>query len=153
VLPEDLISQVEAIRSVTSRHPPLLEQAVLTDFITGGHFGRHLRRMREIYSERLSILMESAREKLAGLLEVSSIEAGLQTVGWLAKGIDDQSAAQAAAARNVDAIPLSLYHHGRMSRRGLQLGFAAVDVREIRRGTEDLAIALEQESKLARSRV
>jgi GntR family transcriptional regulator / MocR family aminotransferase len=153
VIPEDLLGQVEAMRSVTSRHPPLLEQAVLTDFIIDGHFGRHLRRMREIYSERLSVLMESAREKLAGLLEMSSVEAGLQTVGWLVKGIDDKSAALAAAARNVETIPLSLYHRGRSPHKGLQLGFAAVDVREIRRGTKDLAIALEQESKLARSRV
>ena len=153
VVPEDLLDRVEAMRSVTSRHPPLLEQAVLADFITGGHFGRHLRRMREIYSERLSVLMESARQELKGLLEISKVEAGLQTVGWLAKGIDDESAASAAASRKVEAIPLSLYHRGRMSRKGLQLGFAAVDAKEIRRGTHDLAIALEAESKLARRRV
>src|SRR5262245_49209866 len=152
VFPEDLVGRVESMRSVTSRHPPLLEQAVLTEFITGGHFGRHLRRMREIYSERLSTLVESARQKLAGLLEISTIEAGLQTVGWLAEGIDDNSAARAAAARNIEAIPLSLYHRGRMSREGLQLGFAAVDKREIRRGVEDLAIALEEQSRLCRNR-
>ena len=151
VFPEDLVDHVEGMRTITSRHPPLLEQAVLTDFITEGHFGRHLRRMREIYSERLSVLMESARERLKGLLEISSVEAGLQTVGWLQNGIDDKSAATAAAMRNVEAIPLSLYYRGRMSRKGLQLGFAAVDTREIRRGVQDLAVVLEQESKLARN--
>ena len=38
------------------------------------------------------MLLESAREKLAGLLEISEIEAGLQTVGWLREGIDGESA-------------------------------------------------------------
>ena len=47
---------------------------MLCDFINEGHFGRHLRRMREVYAERLSILMESARKKLAGLLQLSSVE-------------------------------------------------------------------------------
>ena len=63
---------------VTRRHAPLLDQAVLCDFISEGHFGRHLRRMRQIYAERLAVLLESARERLAGLLEISDIEAGLQ---------------------------------------------------------------------------
>ncbi len=148
VIPQDLISRVEAMRSVTSRHPPLLEQAVLCDFIVDGHFGRHLRRMRQIYSERLSVLLESAREQLTGLLEVSSIQAGLQTVGWLGNGFDDKSAVRAAAARNVEVVPLSLYYRGRMSRQGLQLGFAAIDTREIRRGLRELAIALETNEKV-----
>ena len=63
---------------------------MLCDFIAEGHFGRHLRRMREVYAERLSALLEGAREKLGGLLEISEIEAGLQTVGWLRKGIDGE---------------------------------------------------------------
>ena len=116
---------------MTTRHAPLLEQAVLCDFIVEGHFGRHLRRMREIYAERLAVLLECAREKLAGLLEISESEAGLQTVGWLRKGMDAESATRAAAARDVEVFPLSRYSRGRYSRgrfarEGLQLGFAAV---------------------------
>ncbi len=142
VIPADLLDKFAAAISVSSRHAPLPEQAVLCDFITEGHFGRHLRRMREVYAERLSILLESARQRLAGLLEISSIEAGLQTVGWLPRGITGESATAAAAKRDVEVIPLSWYSRGRVAREGLQLGFAAVDAREIRRGVEELAIAL-----------
>jgi len=147
VIPSDLVSYFAATKSVTSRHAPLLEQAVLCDFITEGHFGRHLRRMREVYAERLSVLMESARQKLAGLLEISNVEAGLQTVGWLCDGIDAESAAKAAATRGVEVTPLSRYSRGRMAQKGLQLGFAAVDASEIRRGVRELAVALEEESR------
>jgi len=143
VIPPDLIPHFAAAISVTSRHAPVLEQAVLCDFITEGHFGRHLRRMRQVYGERLSVLLESARARLAGLLEISNVEAGLQTAGWLRDGIDGASAAKAAAARNVEVVPLSRYSRGPMSREGLQLGFAAVDAGEIRRGVRDLAVALE----------
>ncbi|MFZ0522033.1 MAG: PLP-dependent aminotransferase family protein [Candidatus Acidiferrales bacterium] len=145
VIPADLLDYFAAAISVTSRHAPLLEQAVLCDFITEGHFGRHLRRMREVYAERLSVLLESARQRLAGLLEISNIEAGLQTVGWLKRGLDGESATNAAAKRDVEVVPLSRYSKGRVPREGLQLGFAAVDAREIRRGVQELAIALEAE--------
>ncbi len=147
VIPPDLVNYFAAAKSVTNRHAPLLEQAVLCDFITEGHFGRHLRRMREVYAERLAVLMESARQRLAGLLEISNVEAGLQTVGWLRRGIDAQSAAKAAAARDVEVIPLSRYARGNVAQDGLQLGFAAVDTREIRRGVLELAAALEGELK------
>ncbi len=143
MIPPDLVDTFAAAKSITSRHTQLLDQAVLCDFISGGHFGRHLRRMRGVYAERLSVLLRSARERLAGLLDISGIEAGLQTVGWLRAGITGQSATRAAAARNVEVVPISRYTRGRFEREGLQLGFAAVDIREIQRGVEDLAGAME----------
>lgn len=143
VLPPDLVDYFAATKSITNRHTQLLEQAILSDFIVEGHFGRHLRRMRQIYAERLAVLQESAKERLSGLLEVSEIEAGLQTVGWLPKGIDGEAAAEAAANHNVDVVPISRFSRGPIAREGLQLGFGAVDPKEIRRGIQDLGVALE----------
>jgi GntR family transcriptional regulator/MocR family aminotransferase len=144
VVPRDLVPTFDAVKSATNRHASLLDQAVLCDFIVEGHFGRHLRRMRQVYAERLSILIESARQRLTGLLDVSPIEAGLQTVGWLPAGIDGKRVAKAAAARKVHVTPLSEYSRGPMERDGLQLGFAAIDPHEIRRGVRELSIALSE---------
>lgn len=142
VVPPGLVHYFEAMQSLTVRHVPQLEQLVLTNFISEGHFGRHVRRMREIYAERLSVLLEEARSRFAGLLEISPVEAGLQTAAWLAGGIDAESAAVAAAKRNVDVTPLNRYSQGTLAREGLQLGFAAFDVKEIRRGVRELEAAL-----------
>ena len=147
VIPSDLVHHFEAIQSLTSRHAPLLEQIVLSDFIAEGHFGRHLRRMREIYAQRLSVLLEQTRLRLTGLLEISSVEAGLQTVGFLCGGIDAESAAAAATRRGVDVTPVARYTHGSPVPEALQLGFAALDLNEIRRGVRELAIALEDVQK------
>jgi GntR family transcriptional regulator / MocR family aminotransferase len=146
VVPPDLVDAFAAAKSVTSRHAGVPEQAVLCDFIAEGHFGRHVRRMREVYAERLAVLQEEARRRLDGLLEISGIDAGLQTVGWLRNGIDGESATLAAARRGVEVTPLSRYSRGGMAREGLHLGFAAVDPREIGRGVEQLAVALEGEA-------
>jgi len=109
--------------------------------------------MRQIYAERLHVLLHCAKQNLAGLLEISGVEAGLQTVGWLKRGLRGESAAAAAAKRNVEVIPLSIYSRGNAAATGLQLGFAAVDAREIRRGVQDLAIALEAMCQTPRRRV
>jgi GntR family transcriptional regulator / MocR family aminotransferase len=145
VVPPDLVDIVAAAKSVATRHAPVLDQAILCDFITAGHFGRHLRRMREVYAERWGVLLEEAERHLSGLLEIAGVEAGLQTAGWLAPGVTGVGAARAAAAREVEVVPLSEYDLRPSSREGLQLGFAAVDPHEIRRGVRSLALALETE--------
>jgi len=59
------------------------------------------------------------------------------------QGIDSESAAAAAAKRGVHLIPIGRYSHGQALPQGLQLGFAALDKRAIRRGVRELAIALQ----------
>ncbi len=142
VVPPALVESVAALKSITSRHPPVLEQAILCDFIADGHFARHLRRMRQIYAGRLEALFDAARAHLSGLLAFPPIEAGLQTAAWLAPGIDAEAAAAAAATRGVEVTPLSRYALRPMRRQGLQLGFAAVDEAAVRRGVRELAAAL-----------
>ena len=142
VVPPDLVERFAATISLTTRHAPVLEQAALAEFIDAGHFARHIRRMREVYAERLEALVDGARREWKGLLELSPIEAGLQTVAWLPKGISESAAVDAAERRNVDVTPLSAYCRKPWPRQGLQLGFAGVNAREIRRGVRDLAAAL-----------
>jgi GntR family transcriptional regulator/MocR family aminotransferase len=137
-----MVDVFAAAESVSTHHPPLLEQAILCDFIAEGHFARHIRRMRELYAERLAVLLDGARERLTASLEISNVEAGLQTVGWLKKGLHSERVAAAAERRGIEVIPLSRYAYGRAKRDGLILGFAAVEPRELRRGIEQLAKVL-----------
>ena len=152
VVPPDLVDQFGAAKSLISRHSALLEQTVLCDFIEQGHLGRHLRKMREVYSERLGVLLEEGRRGLAGLLEISEIEAGLQTVGWLRPKVNGTEVSKKAWKRGIEVVSIrGLYSlDGQNSAKtaaapdGLQLGFAAIDAREIRRGVEELARVLER---------
>ena len=149
VVPADMIDRMTAMLSITSRHAPLLDQLILCDFIADGHFGRHLRRMRQIYSERFSVLLEAAQQRWTGLAEITGVEAGLQTVVRL-HGIDAESAAAAASRRRVEVTPVSRYSQRAAPLNVLQLGFAAFDAREIRRGVREFAIALEEEHEAYR---
>ena len=143
VIPPELVEVFAAAESSSTHHPPLLEQAILADFISEGHFARHIRRMRELYAERLGAFLEAAHSRLAGALEIPPVEAGLQTVGWLKGKLSAEQAAAAAEKHAVDVVPLSRYSLARRTK-GLLLGFAAVDVPELRNGVERLARALEE---------
>jgi GntR family transcriptional regulator/MocR family aminotransferase len=142
VLPPDLVDSFLALRSATDQYPPAVSQAVLCDFIVEGHFGRHLRRMRELYAERLSLLQDNARRYLAGVAELPSIQAGLNTPAYLVNGLSSVEAQTRAADRGIETVPLDMFALNRRDLRGLVLGFAAFSAREIKQGVLTLAEAL-----------
>jgi GntR family transcriptional regulator / MocR family aminotransferase len=142
VVPPDLVDGFVAARALVDRHSPTLDQAALADFIADGHFARHIRRMRALYAERQAILVEAATHGLAGVLDVSTAEAGMHLVGWLPPGVDDVEASRQAAAHGVEAPPLSLYSLEPPRHGGLLLGYTAVGEKEIRDGVQRLAKAL-----------
>jgi GntR family transcriptional regulator/MocR family aminotransferase len=151
VVPLGLIDKFSAARYTMDRHSAVIDQAILCDFITEGHFGRHIRRMRELYASRLAVLRESAQRKLGELLTIPETEAGVNTIGWLGNGINAEAVAQAAAERSLEVIPLNRFALERQTPEGLLLGFGAVDDRELLRGVEDLTIAVENCTRKRRS--
>lgn len=145
ILPESLVDRFLAARAALDRHPPTMEQAVVADFLTEGHYARHVRRVRAMYAERQGALLHAARSELAGVLDLRPDPAGLHLVGWLPPGLDDLVAADAAAARGVEVFPLSrclLTPAPHAARGALLLSCAAYDPRAIRAGVRELRLAL-----------
>ncbi len=139
VVPPEMVDVFAAAQAVSTHHPPLLGQAVLCDFIREGHFARHIRRMREVYAERLGVLLKAAEKELRGSIEISNVEAGLQTIGCLHEGFKADKIVAAAAKRDVELKSLSRYYAREKPTNGLMLGFAAVEPKELQRGVEELA--------------
>jgi GntR family transcriptional regulator/MocR family aminotransferase len=100
--------------------------------------------MRDLYANRLAALQHQARRYLAGLLDVSPIQAGLNTPGFLRNGMESRQAEEVAANHGIEAPGLDRFTLGRRQVEGLLLGFAAFDEREICRGIVTLAGALER---------
>jgi GntR family transcriptional regulator / MocR family aminotransferase len=143
VVPPALIDVFGAARHFMDFHSPFLEQAVMTDFIVEGHFERHIRRMRAIYHDRQVLLVNLARERLGGLLDVRPADAGMTVVGWLGGGLDDVATARAAERAGLHVLPVSPLSV-RPLPPALLLGYAGVRDDEIRDGVNRLAIVLEQ---------
>ncbi|MBD3886174.1 PLP-dependent aminotransferase family protein [Phormidium tenue FACHB-886] len=130
VVPPRLVDAFAAARAISDRHSPTFEQAVLTDFITEGHFNRHLRRMRMLYAERQAALVSAAQQLSQGL-NVQPCETGMHLVGWLPEGVDDRSVSQQLAQQGITAPALSTYRLEPSLQPGLVLGYAAINVETI----------------------
>jgi GntR family transcriptional regulator/MocR family aminotransferase len=144
VVPPELVDAFTAAAALANRCPPGPDQAILVDFINEGHFARHIRRMRTVYVERQTVLVEAAQTHLSGLLELSPTEAGLHMMGWLPAGLDDRAVARHLLSREVEAPALATYSLTGQLRPGLVLGYAGLRPGEIRRGVRQMAVGLKE---------
>jgi len=151
VLPEVLIQPFRHARAVIDGFPPILEQAVLAEFIQEGHFGRHVRRMRMLYDERRTILAHEFAREMRGLITLDVCETGIHVVGWLANGISEHDALKAAAEHGYQLRGLQQCRIRPSARQGLLLGFASAQAHELPQGVRTFAAALRRIERNYRS--
>ena len=131
VVPPDLVDRLSTVRLSMDLGPPELYQAVLTDFISEGHFARHIRRMRLLYSERRSALVESLHKEMGPTFQVLGGQAGMHFAVALPEGFHDQEITVRAARQNLCVWPLSPAYLGNKRRQGLLLGFGNTSVEDM----------------------
>jgi GntR family transcriptional regulator/MocR family aminotransferase len=131
VIPSDLVEHFIAARAAMDIFPPYLHQEVINDFIREGHFARHIRRMRLLYSERRTALVESIRQQFGSLLEIHGTQAGMHLAVTLPKGLDDVKIAGSAARQGLWLWPLSPSYLGDARRQGFILGFGNTAAEEM----------------------
>lgn len=82
VLPEALLGPVAERKRTLDLGHPVLDQALLADFITRGDYDRQLRRCQRAYRERRDVLVAALTERFPGT-EVTGIAAGLHVIATL----------------------------------------------------------------------
>lgn len=130
VIPTDLVERFLAVRLAMDISPPTFGQAVLADFIREGHFSRHIRRMRLLYGERRSALMESLRKEFGFGVDVTGGQAGMH-LSLTLKGVHDREIARQAGQKDLWLVPLSSSYVGQPLRQGFILGFGSTSREEI----------------------
>lgn len=125
VIPTDLVDHFVAVRHAMDIAPPHFFQGVLTDFMNEGHFARHIRRMRQLYAQRRTALVEAITKEFGSALEILGAQAGMHLVVTLPKGVRDHQIAERAAREKLWVWPLSPAYLGQTSRQGLILGFGS----------------------------
>jgi GntR family transcriptional regulator/MocR family aminotransferase len=145
VLPRDLVERFVAVRHAMDIFPPYLYQEVLADFILEGHFTRHIRRMRQVYVERRTILIDCLNAAFpAGPsgIEIHGAEAGMHLAITLPPGSNDMQLASEAAKQRLWLWPLSPSYLSETPRPGLILGFGSVLPAQIPPAVEKLRAIL-----------
>jgi GntR family transcriptional regulator / MocR family aminotransferase len=131
VIPSDLIERFVAVRYAMDIFPPYLIQEVLADFMSEGHFAKHLRRTRQHYKERRTLLIESIREEMGGLAELHGDEAGMHLTVTVSDSFLDREVAAAASRERLWLRPLSPAYIGKTPRQGFILGYGSTAADQI----------------------
>jgi GntR family transcriptional regulator/MocR family aminotransferase len=126
-------------RELMDRQSPGIQQAVMADFMTEGHFARHLRRMRTLYASRLQALVGAVREHAADLFEIADLEGGLNRVAWLPPGLSDSEAVAAIQPEGFACLPVSEFRLRPGGRAGLVMGFGGMTEDVIENGIRRMA--------------
>jgi GntR family transcriptional regulator/MocR family aminotransferase len=142
VVPPSLVGAFTAARAITDRQASGVTQAALADFIAGGHFARHIRRMRTHYAARREALI-AGLALLGEQIELLPATAGMHLTALLAPGVDDTALTRRAAAYQLDIAPLSAYALGPLARGGLILGYAPFTPEAILAATQRLGRVVE----------
>jgi GntR family transcriptional regulator / MocR family aminotransferase len=146
VIPPALVSRFLAVRQANDLCPSHLYQAALADFISGGHFTRHVRKTRQLYAERRNALAQALRKELGSEMEIVGAEAGMHLVVTLSPGLSDRKISARAAREGLWLWPLSAAYVGENVRQGFILGFGGTRADEMPHQVRRLRKAISDES-------
>ena len=80
VVPEARVERFEQIIQALAGGSPELTQAIVTAFITEGHFARHIQRMRKLYAERRQATAAGLESALGKHMRIDSQPGGMHLI-------------------------------------------------------------------------
>ncbi|MFK3815986.1 PLP-dependent aminotransferase family protein [Pseudomonas sp. NPDC089407] len=120
-------------------------QAAVADFIHGGHFHQHIRKMRTEYAARQETLRGEVKRRMGDLVTLSEARAGLHLFARFANGVDYQSVLYESRKQGLSlGLPCFVNSMPSLENRCVVLGFGSVPLPDIHAGVERLTIAVEK---------
>jgi GntR family transcriptional regulator/MocR family aminotransferase len=134
VVPPNLVDLVIQAKWLSDRQSPLLEQAILTDFINEGHLERHIRRMRTLYDQRRQALVQALTTHFQDKITIVGENAGIHLMVRLHTPLTDAEILQRVSQSGVGILSAQPCY--------LIFGYAELNEAEINEGVQRLAKAL-----------
>ncbi|MGK5027493.1 PLP-dependent aminotransferase family protein [Janthinobacterium sp. RB2R34] len=133
VMPAALVRAVQAVKHLTDWHAPTLMQLALARFIDDGHLLRHIRRCHDVYAGRRERLRHWFDGPLAPWFALVPATAGFHAAALVHDHVPLDVAQLLRIARRADVGLQSIapFYHGAPNRKGLLLGFGAIDTLDI----------------------
>ncbi|KYG06801.1 hypothetical protein BE21_32745 [Sorangium cellulosum] len=144
VVPDGARDALARVASLLHPAPLLAVQRAAADFLGEGHFARHVRRMRALYSERHGALSRALEELSSPQLQVEEGTGGLHLIARLTGARDGEVVERASQLGLAPGALSSFYRsdptEGRLD--GLLLGFAALPASRAQKAVHRLAQAI-----------
>lgn len=142
ILPPTLIGPFLAIKWITDRMTPTLEQEALTDFIQSGHYAKHVSQMGKLYAARRASLVDALHQEFGNRVKVFGDEAGLHMLVELDTTADERLIAGKALQYGAKIYPASVYFINSVPLKPtFILGYSNLSENQIRMGIKQVARA------------
>lgn len=145
VVPEQLVDILVKVRSVMDQHSPSIDQATLARFITEGFFLSHVKRIREIYTQRREFFINEFQSQLGNYFNLEVTPAGLHFVAWLRRKEDFPLFLRAREKAGIIPTNLSFLCIKARLDPAFIFGFAAWTQAQTREALAKFVAAIEQE--------
>jgi len=142
VVPVPEIERFDRAAGLLMPSQGFLDQMTVADFMSEGHFARHIRRMRQLYAERRRALAAALETRLGDRLRIELQAGGMHLMAWLQPGCDDEALAQRAWTEGLAPFPLSRAVIETKRPPALGLSFTNIAVEEAPRVAARLAAVL-----------
>jgi GntR family transcriptional regulator / MocR family aminotransferase len=146
VAPPHLAPAFRFARAITSLGSSAWMHATIADFIDGGHFSRHIRRMNLLYERRRRVLVDVLEATLPPAFRTGPAQTGLHIAVEGPRRFDDAAAAEFMAEHRV--LPLSALCVQRTDCKGFVLGFADGSESDVARAAQALAATLSRRLRI-----
>jgi GntR family transcriptional regulator/MocR family aminotransferase len=136
----EFIAAARQLRTLYSRHPPLISQRILALLLASGNYDVAMLRLARVFRERLIALRDALNHYLQRLIAIAPAKGG--TTYWVRgpKGVDAVDLAREAAQRGILIEPVAPYFARPNRHRNLfRMGITGVPVERIRAGVAELA--------------
>jgi len=136
----EFIAAARRLRTLYSRHPPLISQRILALLLASGNYDVAMLRLARVFRERLIALRDALNHYLQRLIAIAPAKGG--TTYWVRgpKGVDAVDLAREAAQRGILIEPVAPYFARPNRHRNLfRMGITGVPVERIRAGVAELA--------------
>jgi len=144
VAPPWALAALMAVRQLSDWHSDVLAQDTLAMFIAEGHLARHVRKMRKIYAERRTLLLDALARHAGDTLQPIPSDAGLHLAALLTVPVEAQVVVKQAVAVGIRLEALDAYAIGRAAPNGVAFGLGMVPVAHMEQAIRTLGRLLDE---------
>ncbi len=137
--PKALMNKLVQAKQATDLHTATISQMAVHHVVSSGFLDEHLPKIRALYKNQCSVMIESLREHLPAGVHFTVPEGGMFLWLTLPEGIDTMKLLDAAVAANVAFVPGAPFYANEITPNTLRLSFVTVPPEKIRAGVKVLA--------------
>lgn len=131
VVPAGLVNAFNSLLRLGHLRGRSAEQLALAEFLRGGHFANHLKKMRRLYATRRDALVAAIEKHLGDKVTIYGGSSGIHLTITLPGETDDDEISSVALEHGIYVQPLSKLATGQVLHKGLMLGYAQVREEEM----------------------